>query len=75
MSILNYQGKKSGTYQGASEKPPPVPLQQYILHYTYGINEPTIMRLSTNTLQKCKTATGERKKKSWKTATHFGEHL
>jgi len=53
----------SGTYQEASEKPLPVPLLQYILHYAYGMNEPTIMRLSTNILQKYKTATSDRKKK------------
>lgn len=63
MSILNYQGKKSGTYQGMNEKPLPVPMLQYILHYAYGKNEPTIMRLSTNMMKKLKSANTESKRK------------
>lgn len=63
MGILNYQGRKSGTYQGLSEKPLPVSLIQYVLHYAYGMNEPAIMRLSASTLEKYKNADNEMKKK------------
>ncbi len=57
MGILNYQGKDPGTYQGLNEKPLPVPMLQYILHYAYGKNEPAIMRLSTNMMKKRKRQT------------------
>lgn len=63
MGILNYQGRKSGTYQGMSEKPLPVPLLQYILHYAYGVSEPAIMRLSANILEKYKKEDNALKKK------------
>ncbi len=46
MNFLNYQGKNSGTYQGPNDKPMPVSLLQYIVHYAYGVNEPTILRMS-----------------------------
>ena len=46
MNFLNYQGKNSGTYQGPDDKPMPVSLLQYIVHYAYGVNEPTILRMS-----------------------------
>lgn len=54
MSILNYGGKNTGTFQGPDEKPLPVPLLQYIIHYAYGISEPDIMRLSAKTLSEYK---------------------
>lgn len=46
MNFLNFQGKNSGTYQGVDEKPLPVSLLQYIVHYAYGVSEPTILRLN-----------------------------
>lgn len=46
MNFLNFQGKNSGTYQGPDKEPLPVSLMQYIVHYVYGVSEPTIMRLN-----------------------------
>ena len=63
MALLNYKGKNSGTYQGVNETPLPVSIVQYILHYAYGVSEPTIMRLSASVLQSYKNADNQAKKK------------
>lgn len=52
MNFLNFQGKNSGTYQGPDGEPLPVSLLQYIVHYAYGVSEPTVLRMSAAMMDK-----------------------
>ncbi len=62
MSFLNFHGKDSVQFSGPDSEPIPVSMKQYIMHYLYGANEQSLVKVAKKILDGVETATTEEEK-------------
>jgi len=62
MSFLNYHKNESLMFNGHDSEAIPVGLTQYVMHYLYGANEPSLVKIAKSQLDGVEEATTEKER-------------